>query len=661
MAKLRFLARVADRAGQLFPAGDAELLRLQVGAFRRQIPLMYAVVCANAIALGWTHYDVAPLSLSVIVPLALVAMSLIRLGLWWRVRLVEMTTEHALSALRSTYVFALMLGSAFVFWSISLAPLGNAYQQMHVALFMGLTSFACAVCLMHVRTASLLLMSIALIPFTGYYVSSGNPVLVAVAINIALVAILVAIVQNRYFKDFKELAASRTEARRLHGDMAELAQIDSLTGLANRRAFFARLDKELGKAGYNGTRISLGLVDLDGFKQINDLYGHSAGDQTLIQAAMRMQEQMGGAAYVARLGGDEFGIIFVDSASDAELQRRGLSLCIAMREPFGLGHVNGQIGASVGFASYPDGATTSEELYECADYALYRAKTEARGTVDVYTTVHRGRRRKLSLIEQRLRSPEIAGEFSMEFQPIVDLATGSVVAAEALARWDHPDLGRVPPDIFIRAAERSGTICSLTQILFKQALAASKAWPEHVKLSFNLSVHDLVSDTAIDALIAHVRSSSLGRRAVQFEITETAVLKDFGKARRSIETLKAAGYSIALDDFGCGFSSLQHLHNLPIDCIKVDRSFTAGLGEGGARRSIVSTISDLSNSLGLDCVIEGVEMWEQSALLQQMGCRFGQGHYYSRSLTELQFLAFLAHPRPRKRNNSGKMLRLVTG
>lgn len=640
---------------------DAELLRLQVSAFQRQIPLMYAVICANAIGLGWTHLNVAPFLLAVAVPAALILASLFRLWLWWRVRYEPMTTERARRALRSTHAFALLLGASFVLWSLLLAPLGNAFQQMHVAIFMGLSSFACAVCLMHVRTASLLLLSVALVPFTGFYISSGNPVLVAVAINIALVAILVIIVQNRYFRDFQELAHSRTEARRLHGDMAELAQVDSLTKLANRRAFFKHLDGTLESAGKLGKRVSLGLVDLDGFKQINDLYGHRAGDTILAEASKRMLETLGPDVFVARLGGDEFGLIFSDGANDAELRSRGLALCLALRASYELGQGSGQAGASLGFASFPDGAKTAEELYECADYALYRVKTEAAGTAEIFTAAHSGNRRKLSLIEQRLRAPDIAEELSVEFQPIIDLETGAVVAAEALARWEHPELGNVPPDIFIRAAERSGTICSITQILFAKALKSRASWPEGVTLSFNLSVHDLVTPNASAKLLEIAKSCVVPPKALQFEITETALLKDFEKARRSIEALKAAGYTIALDDFGCGYSSLQYLHSLPIDRIKVDRSFTSGLVAGGAGRNIIATIVDLSHSLGMDCVIEGVELWEQCDLIGRMGCRFAQGHYFSKALPAQQFLEFLATANSKRRYRVARNLRLVQG
>lgn len=653
------VTRAVQMVAPQTPASDAELLRLQVSAFQRQIPLMYAVVCANAIGLGWTHLDVAPFLLAVAVPGALILASMFRLWLWWRGRAEPMTTQRARKALRSTHFFAALLGASFVIWSLQLAPLGNAFQQMHVAIFMGLSSFACAACLMHVRTASLLLLSVALVPFTGFYLSSGNPVLVAVAVNIALVAILVTIVQNRYFRDFQELAHSRTEARRLHSDMAELAQVDSLTKLANRRAFFKHLEGELERAGKSGMRVSLGLVDLDGFKQINDLYGHRAGDTILAEASKRMQDTLGPDVFVARLGGDEFGLIFSDGANDAELRAKGLALCLALRAPYGLGQANGQAGGSLGFASYPDGAKTAEELYECADYALYRVKTEAPGTAEIFTAAHSGNRRKLSLIEQRLRSPDIGTELSVEFQPIVDIQTGAVVAAEALARWQHPELGNVPPDIFIRAAERSGTICSITQILFAKALEARESWPDDVTLSFNLSVHDLVSHTAIAELLALAKLKGVPANALQFEITETAVLKDFDKARRSIEALKSAGYTVALDDFGCGYSSLQYLHSLPIDRIKVDRSFTSGLGDGGAGRSIIATIIDLSHSLGMDCVIEGVELWEQCDLIGRMGCRFAQGHYFSKALSNDQFLSFIAPARMKRHYQAPTNLRLV--
>ena len=406
--------------------------------------------------------------------------------------------------------------------------------------------------------------------------------------------------------------------------------------------FFINLGDEITQASLNGTRLSIALIDLDGFKQVNDVHGHRTGDQILVTVAERLRAVVDNDAVIARLGGDEFAIILAGGSNDAELRAHGLALCLALREPIPVGNIVAQIGASVGIASYPDKAKTAEELYECADYALYRAKNEAPGTTALFTKAHKGRIRRLSMIEQRLRAPEVVDELSLVFQPIVDMRSGKAIAFEALARWTHAELGPIPPDIFIRAAERSGAITRITQLLYVQALRTMQDWPADIVLSFNLSAHDLVATTSVSQIIETAAIYGIRPARIQLEITETALLKDFDKAKRSVERLKLSGFRIALDDFGVGYSSLSYLHSLAFDRIKIDKSFTDQLDAHDAGRSIVRTIIDLSESLGMDCVVEGIETDRQRQLAQRLGCKFAQGHHFARPMAAVKIKDYLA-------------------
>ena len=291
-------------------------------------------------------------------------------------------------------------------------------------------------------------------------------------------------------------------------------------------------------------------------------------------------------------------------------------------------------------------AADREHLVERADYALYYAKERDRGTAVLFTKDHERAIGARSLVEQELRRADLAAELSLEFQPLVDTSQHRTVAFEALARWNSAVLGRVPPIDFITAAERMGMICRLTEVLLAKACDAMRDWPETMNLSFNLSVHDIASEAAVARIRTMILDSGIAPSRIAVEITETAVMHDFDQARAALLSLKAIGCEIALDDFGTGFSSLSYVHRLPLDKIKVDRSFTAGLASDQASRDIVKSILDLCRNLKIACVVEGVETVEQGLILQSLGCSTMQGYHFSRPMTLAAALAFIAAETP---------------
>ena len=419
-----------------------------------------------------------------------------------------------------------------------------------------------------------------------------------------------------------------------------LAHMDPLTGLTNRRGFFRRLEERLTLARSQNATLTVGVIDLDGFKPVNDIFGHAAGDQLLSQSGARLRKLAGPHGVVGRLGGDEFGIILPDMGDEDEILKLGQQICAALAEPFHVREGVARIGASVGFAAFPAAGDTTDTLFERADYALYHSKQQERGRPMVFTSQHEREIRHQSSIEQGLREA-CDEEFHIVYQPIIRSADGAVTGMEALARWTSPLLGPIRPDIFIRAAEQNGSVTRLTRILLKKALADAMTWPEHVHLSFNLSAIDLASPETASCLKAIIRESGFPPERLMFEITETAIMQDFERALDCLAMFTDMGVRIALDDFGTGYSSLGYLQKMPISRLKIDRSFTLGLMTRRGTRSIMRSIVGLCKSLAIDCVVEGVSNGRQAEILREMGAPQMQGFHFSRAMTQAQLMKYL--------------------
>ncbi|MBW8880056.1 MAG: EAL domain-containing protein [Asticcacaulis sp.] len=426
-----------------------------------------------------------------------------------------------------------------------------------------------------------------------------------------------------------------------HRDEArQQADRDALTGLANRRSFFRQLEQHLASAGE--LPFDLALIDLDGFKPINDLYGHGVGDSLLMAVAERMRSLCGKVAFPARMGGDEFTILLSGGRSEEALMAFGSQLCDTLRETYRLANVTATISASVGFVRCDDAGVSPSQLLERADYALYYAKQNLRGAPVIFTDRHEAEMHDFSLVDQTLRNSDLDAELSIVFQPQFDLVDNRIVSFEALARWNSARLGPVRPDIFIKAAERSGLISRITLILLDKALKEIRTWPDDMCASFNLSAHDIRTEAAVVRIGETVKASGVDPRRIEFEITETAMLTDFDQACEALSHLKALGCRIAIDDFGSGYSSLGYLHRLPVDKIKIDRSFVVQLVRHGTTLKIIKTIIDLCRNLNLDCVVEGVETEAELASLREVRARYIQGYIFSKPIPADQVGDYLA-------------------
>ncbi|MCW5706175.1 EAL domain-containing protein [Shinella sp.] len=618
-------------------SGNPELVQAQLAAFTKQVPLLYFMLVTNTVALTITHFGAAPAYLTLYIPGALYAVSLFRLVHWWFSRNRRYTHEEAVGRLRSTYRLTALLGAGFCAWSLSLYPYGDAYQQSHVAFYIANTVVGCIFCLMHLRAAALALTAIVLGPFTVFFGTSGNPVFTALALNVALVTVAMVFILFTYYRDFgalirsqKELTARQAETQRLSDENHRLANLDSLTNLPNRRQFRAELETRIARAEKNRTGLALGLIDLDGFKPVNDTFGHGIGDKLLVEVGERLTAFAGRGLFPARLGGDEFGIVFEGPASAERLHALGDEICAALQEPYVFNGQAARVSGSLGISILGEAGTTADRLFDRADFALYLAKQNFRGTTVVFSAEHEAEINEQGRIQQALRAADFEKEMYLVFQPMVDADTNGISAYEALARWESPVLGTVPPGIFIRAAERAGIIGRLTEFVMEKALAAARSWPDHIRLSVNLSTRDVVSNRTVDALLEIIAQSGVDPARLDIEVTETAVMRNFTLAADNIRRFAERGIGISLDDFGTGHSSLSYVHKLPLTKIKIDRGFIVDIATNELSRSIVKTIVDLSRNIGCVCVVEGMETHEQVAALRGLGCRMMQGYYFAR-------------------------------
>jgi diguanylate cyclase (GGDEF)-like protein len=366
----------------------------------------------------------------------------------------------------------------------------------------------------------------------------------------------------------------------------ELADTDPLTGVPNRRAVFHHLDHLV------ATRQSfwMGVFDLDGFKAINDVYGHVAGDKLLCAIAERAYELEFRGSTFGRLGGDEFVVIVLGSETGGELEKLGNAAIKAISAPYEMDLMQLNIGASAGFAHFPSMSSSSQDLYEKADFALYKAKAHLRGRCVLFDAAEERDMREGLAIERALRDADLEQELYLLFQPQFSLQEGQIVSFEALARWESASLGPIPPDKFIRAAERSGYISRVTGVLFRKALVALRQWPERLHLSFNLSANDIADHDFVLSLVEQIYFAGIATSRIEFEITETAVMADLEASRKLLVMLRTAGCKIALDDFGSGYSSFQYLDVLPIDKVKVDKSFVRKAAQSRTSREIVTAL-----------------------------------------------------------------------
>ena len=425
----------------------------------------------------------------------------------------------------------------------------------------------------------------------------------------------------------------------------EAALVDPLTGLANRARFRLGLDESLGDGRNAWAQVAVLLIDLDRFKEVNDTLGHDAGDALLALIGPRIAGALGGDGLVARLGGDEFGVL-LEGTDETAARARAAAIVAGLEQPFAVDDGLLDVEASIGIALYPDHGTTTETLLQRADIAMYRAKTRQHA-VELYSSEHdHHSRRQLSLLAD-LRTALGNGELVVHYQPQVNLMTGRVETVEALVRWQHPTEGLLAPGEFVPLAERTGLIRPLTTHVLAQALRQIARWRSRgldLVVSVNLSarnLHDPHLSTQLSDVLAR---QNLPARHLQLELTESSIMDDPERSGTVLRALDELGVRLAIDDFGTGYSSLAYLQRLPVDEIKIDRSFVAGMADRPADRVIVHSTIELARNLGLTVTAEGVETEEVLAQLRAAGCHSVQGYFISPAVPAGELEALLECP-----------------
>jgi diguanylate cyclase (GGDEF)-like protein len=442
---------------------------------------------------------------------------------------------------------------------------------------------------------------------------------------------------DRLTEELKQQIAWREEAE---AKAAELARHDPLTGLPNRRLFAEEITPRLASVSDQDCLPML-LIDLDGFKAVNDVHGHHVGDTVLQEVVDRMREVLPADALIARLGGDEFAILMPLGHGQEELERVAYAIIKEASLPFTVQDITVGIGASIGIALAPADGTDSSSLLRAADIAMYRAKAKGGHAVCFFEAGMDIEMRAQAQLREELRLAVNRNEIVPYYQPLVDLRRGAIVGFEILARWTHPERGIVGPDKFIPLAEQMKLLTPMTLALLRQACLDARAWPENIRLAINIAPAQLQEPDLIDRITAVVREAGLHPERVELELVEDALIGDIGEAKRFIDAAHNAGMTVALDDFGTGHSSLSRLYELPLDKVKIDRSFMRSIGRDRRSAAYVAAIVNLGKTLQLCTTAEGIEDEEAMWTLEGMGCDFGQGYLYAKPVPAPEVSAVL--------------------
>ena len=622
-----------------------EQMREVLGNLKRQIPFLYAVLLTNLVGMHLATSGVETMPAPPVIAIAILLAW--RLFYWtFLQKPISQISNLKMELFRIAFFTAFISGVFGIWVQVLLTDFGE--QTFAILLYCTLITLGSAVGLSSFTSVAMLPLILVGLPVAGRMLWMDD--LTLVGFGVSLVLALLLSIRLLYFhgKALNDLVASsieidRERTRAIAAERAALqkAGVDGLTGLANRDTFVTAVEAGLVRASSTKPGSLLALFDLDFFKPANDAYGHAAGDAILTQIAERMNQAFGNNAVVARVGGDEFALYWAEGLSDFEIATVGETICRLVADPVMWNGKSLSVTASCGLTEAGVHTTSVVEFLRQADSALYKVKTTGRGGWRIYNKQLFEADRRRKEIEGFLLTGQVAKEVEVHFQPIIEVSSGKVVSAEALARWNSPQIGQVGPMEFIHVAEQLGVIRELNDVILKRALDAASEWPIDIDLSFNLSAVQLGRAGAAERLLFILENSGFSPSRVQFEVTETAILSDMGTARIEMEKLQNAGCKLALDDFGAGQTSVGYLRDLSFDVVKFDGTLSSNIVACPRARHVLHGLVQLCHSVGAICVAEHVETDEQLDHIRTMGCDMVQGHLLKASTPPSDFIEYL--------------------
>lgn len=645
------LRALRPRGGWTQHEGDS-FTRAYATCLSHRLPLLYLVVVVNSCLVAAHFRSEAPAPLVLFGPLVLGSFALWRAIYWLPAAVLARPVSVQRRDLRRMSWLGAIAGFLFALWGMALYPHGTQAEQSFIHYITAITLFSGILGLGHAPLTALRIAIAITIPTTGQILVSGHPNAVPVILIQAVVTVLLLLVTNGHHRDFVRLELSRQELARREREAAELAQsnlrqatIDSLTGSLNRRAILAELEAEAARGLQPAQAAWLALIDLDGFKHINDTYGHAAGDAVLAAVAQRLAACPALRCH-GRLGGDEFAAIIDAGHDEPAVRALAEQLSEALRAPVLHGGAVLRLSGSIGVHRID--RRSAGDCLERADAALYKAKEQSDGAVVVFSPDDEAAMQDRAAITRLFNDSNLSDRLKLLYQPVIDGETGSVTGFEAFVRWSPDGERWLAPAQFMTLAEATGRTGDLTRAVMARALRECPAWQHGRMLSINLAPRDLMRAGSAEAFARLAEEAGAPPQAIMLEVTERALIGDPKRAEAHLQALRSKGFRLALDDFGAGWSSLSQVNRLPFDAIKIDQDLSRALASDPGARTLVGTIIALSWQLGIKCIIEGVEDAEQARTAQALGIRMMQGYHFGRPEPAETALAIMqaAPPRP---------------
>ncbi|WP_338466775.1 EAL domain-containing protein [Novosphingobium sp. ZN18A2] len=621
---------------------EDHLIRAYSANLSQRVPPLYGLVILAVTLLAMRFHGTAPAVLTEVVPAMMSVLALWRLAYWLPARVRRRSIADLRRDLRTMNWVSGFSAAILVGWAVAIYPHGDAAQQSLVHYVISVIGFCGILCLAEAPLTALFFGLSLAVPSTLFFVMNGHPNAVFISVVQATLTCLLLVVANAHHRDFVRLELSREEivrrerhAARLAADNLANATYDALTGVLNRRAFLSLLERAMNDA--TGASAWLALVDLDGFKHVNDTYGHAAGDALLKTVAIRIGAQDGVTAY-GRLGGDEFALL-LDGAYDSERALAAMKdLSRKIAEPVADRGTVLRLSACIGMKR-TEGRSVNECL-ERVDSALYKAKEDGDGAVCMFAPEDEVALRQRVAITRTFNAASLNDTIRLLYQPVWDIESEKVVAYEALARWT-PDGGEtwLQPSTFIPLADATGRTGELTRAILARALGECRVWEQGLTLGVNLAPRDVLRDGSVESIEQVVREAGAPPETITFDVTERALILDPKRAMHNLQAFRDRGFRISFDDFGAGLASLGNIHRLPLDVLKIDRGLTRALATDAGARALAGTILTLAWQLDIDCVIEGVETEAQTEVARALGIRLMQGYRFGRPLPVEEALA----------------------